>query len=308
MGYFQILSSCNSDIGNCCSNPGIVYILDTLRKIFNLIQLVVPIILIIMGIIGMTQLMMNPEKKGGMKSIFNKVLAAVIVFFLPVIVDAVLTIMPETFNISACWNQAKVSAEASRNLDFNYYSLDDVKKTSIIVDPTEYEKSKPKEESETGVSGGSAQGVIDGAKKVHTVYEQNGWAYYNSLSELKWNDINYSTNNPSKKTCCATFVGSAFYVGGVFTESEINQYNYNHVDGISSLCSDHGWTKITDYSQLEAGDVVIMSEYGGTAPGHVQIYAGNGTWYNAGSTDAIQRENPYTSDASGRFLYAYRKP
>ena len=314
MEYFQILSSCNSDIGNCCSNPGVAYLLDNLRSIFNLIQLIVPILLIIFASVKFLSLVMNPEKKDGMKQVKNSFLAAVIVFFIPVLVDAVLTIMPETFSVTACWNQAKVTAEASRHLNFNYYSLKDVKKSSIIIDPNKYEQSNPEEESNnssnssSNISAGSAQGVIDGAKKVHTVYEQNSWAYYDSLSELRWSDINYSTNNPSKKTCCATFVGSALYIGGVFSESEINQYNYNHVDGISSLCSAHGWTKITDYSQLAAGDIVIMSEYGGSAPGHVQIYAGNGTWYNAGSTEAIQRENPYASDASGRFLYAYRKP
>ena len=52
-------------------------------------------------------------------------------------------------------------------------------------------------------------------------------------------DINYSTNNPAKVTCCATFVGSAFLVGGVFTESEINKFNYNSQYGISDLCEAH---------------------------------------------------------------------
>ena len=67
--------------------------------------------------------------------------------------------------------------------------------------------------------------------------------------------------------------------------------------------------KINSYSDLQAGDIVIMSgPEGGSSPGHVQIYAGNGTWYNAGSTNAIQRVNPYSSDASARFLWAWRKP
>ena len=64
---------------------------------------------------------------------------------------------------------------------------------------------------------------------------------------------------------------------------------------------------ISNYSQLAAGDIVIMTSPGGSGIGHVQIYAGNGTWYNAGSTDAIRRPNPYSSDASGRFLWAWRK-
>ena len=41
--------------------------------------------------------------------------------------------------------------------------------------------------------------------------------------------------------------------------------------------------------------------------GHVQIYAGDSKWYNAGGNASIRGEAPYTSDASGRFLYAMRK-
>ena len=161
----------------------------------------------------------------------------------------------------------------------------------------------------SNLSSGDASGILEGAKKVHEMYERDKWSYYTDLDQLRWNDVKYSTNNPSKATCCATFVGSAFLVGGVFTEQELNQVNYNSQYGISEICEKHGWTKISNYSQLEAGDIVLMSAPGGgSSPGHVQIYAGNGTWYNAGSTSAIQRPNPYPSDASGRFLWAWRIP
>ena len=314
MEYFQILS-CSSDLGNCCNNPGIVVILDNLRRIFNLVQLIVPILLIVFAVVKFSQLVMDPDRKNGLKEVKNSFLAAAIVFFLPVFMDAVLTLIPNTFSVSACWDTAKVSAETYRSFNFKYVSYDEAhknkEKSKIINSGDGYEAGDPVEDdggSGGTVAAGDAQGILDGAKKVHTMYEKNGWAYYTSLGQLRWNDINYSTNNPSKMTCCATFVGSAFYVGGVFSEAEINKYNYNSQYGIDQLCQAHNWTKITSYSQLAAGDIVIMSgPSGGSAPGHVQIYAGNGTWYNAGSTNAIQRENPYSSDASGRFLWAWRK-
>ena len=307
MRYFQILKC--SDLGTCCNDYALAYSLDAVRKILILIQTIAPIMLIIMGVIGFTQLVFNPEKKNGVKSIINKFVAAAIIFFIPVFVNAVVSIMPETFSVTACWNQAKTIAESSRNATYQYAELGSSKKKSaIIIGPDSYEPSNP-DDSGGSNAAGSAKGIIEGAEKVHTTYEQNGWSYYSNLNQLRWGDISYSTNNPSKKTCCATFVGSALYVGGVFTESEINEYNYNSQLGISDLCQAHGWTKISNYNSLQAGDIVIMtSRDSGGAPGHVQIYAGNGTWYNAGSTDAIQRENPYASDASGRFLYAWRKP
>lgn len=307
MGYFQILS-CSSELGNCCNDPALVYILDTTRKIFNLIQIIAPILLILMATIEFTKLVMNPELKNGTKKIKNLFVAAVIIFFLPMLVDVILGIMPQSFSVSACWNQAKTSAETNRKGESQYAPLseDEAERRIQIINSSKWEPSNP----DGGGSGSlSAQGILDGAEKVHTMYEQNGWFYYSYLGQLRWNDINYSTYNPSKATCCATFVGSALYVGNVFTEAELNKYNYNSQLGISELCQAHGWTKITSYSALAAGDIVIMGDSrGGRSPAHVQIYAGNGTWYNAGSTNAIQRENPYVSDASARFLYAWRKP
>ena len=313
MTYFQILDC--SDLGTCCSDYALAMSLDTIRKFMSIVQIIAPIILILMAVVGFAQLMMNPEQKDGLRNILNKVFAAAFIFSIPVTVDAVLSVMPDSFSVSACWNQAKTIAETSRNTSNKYADINPKKKKKkIITDPDSYQNSNPSTDDNNSSNGttnnaASASGVLGGAKSVHSTYEQEKWAYYSNLSELKWNDINYSTNNPSKRTCCATFVGSALYVGGVFSESEINKYNYNDTDGISDLCQNNGWTKITSYSDLAAGDIVIMtSNSSGGAPGHVQIYAGNGTWYNAGSTEAIQRENPYSSDASGRFLYAWRKP
>ena len=226
------------------------------------------------------------------------------------IVDVILGLMPETFSVSACWEQAKTSAEANRKSEVQYAPLseDEAERRIQIINKGKWEPSN-KDEGGSGSGSLSAKGIIDGAKQVHQMYEQNGWFYYQNLGQLRWNDIKYSTYNPSKATCCATFVGSAFYVGNVFSEAELNKYNYNSQLGISELCEAHGWKKITSYSSLVEGDIVIMgNSSGGRSPAHVQIYAGNGTWYNAGSTEAIQRSNPYSSDASARFLYAWRKP
>ena len=319
---FQIMD-CSAELGNCCGDPGFVLILESLRRIVSLIQLIAPILLIVCASIEFSKSVMNPDRKGGLSRIKNMFLGAAVVFFVPIIVNAFMNILPRSFSLSDCWQKAKTVSESANRHSFQYVSPYESKpSSSFIINPGEYEKGKPKPKpspsSGTGDGGstgggsiapGDAKGILEGAEKVHTMYEQNRWAYYSDLGQLRWNDIKYSTNNPSRMTCCATFVGSAFYVGGVFTESEINKYNYNSQYGISELCQAHGWTKITSYGQLAAGDVVIMSgPSGGSAPGHVQIYAGNGTWYNAGSTNAIQRDNPYSSDASARFLWAWRKP
>lgn len=305
--YIQMLSC---ELGTCCGDPGIAVLLDSVRKIVNLIQIIVPILLMVMASIKFTQMVMNPDRKGGLASIRNMFVAAALVFFIPTFVNATLNMLPDSFEISACWQQAQIMAEATRTTSYQYISpYEKEKRSSAIVNPNEYEKGKPKEYSGGNVAPGDAKGILEGAEIVHSMYEKNKWFYYTSLGQLRWNDIKYSTNNPSRATCCATFVGSALYAGGVFTESELNQHNYNSASGISHLCQAHGWIKITSYSQLAAGDIVVMSgPEGGSAVGHVQIYAGNGTWYNAGSTSSIQRDSPYSGDASARFLWAWRKP
>ena len=310
--YIQMLSC---ELGTCCGDPGIAVLLNSASKVIDLIQIVVPILLMVMASIRFTQMVMNPERKGGLASIRNMFVASALVFFVPVFVNVVLSWLPDSFTISACWQQAKIMAEATRTTSYQYVSpYEKENRSSTIVNPSDYQKGTPKPSGSSSyapgnMAPGDAKGILEGAEKVHTMYEQNKWFYYTSLGQLRWNDIKYSTNNPSRATCCATFVGSALYVGGVFTEAEMNQHNYNSASGISHLCEAHGWIKITSYSQLAAGDVVVMSgPSGGSKVGHVQIYAGNGTWYNAGSTSAIQRDSPYSGDGSSRFLWAWRKP
>lgn len=307
----QILS-CSSELGNCCNDAGVVLILDVFRKMINLLQILVPILLIVFASVEFGKLMMNPDKKGGTKPVYNKFIAAAVVFFIPFIMDALLNIMPQSFSVTACWHQVKTTAETVRSGRHQYLPphSTDAKPASVVSNPSDYQNGVPKPGDDGGggnLAPASAKGILEGAEKVHTVYEQNGWFYYTSLGQLKWGDIKYSTNNPSRATCCATFVGSALYVGGVFSESELNSINYNLASDISYLCQKNGWTKITSYSQLAAGDIVVMTSGGGSGIGHVQIYAGNGTWYNAGSTSAIQRDSPYSGDASSRFLWAWRK-
>ena len=320
----MLIAACSKELSNCCHDAGIISLISILKNILDVIQIIVPIILIAFLSVQLTKMVMNPDEKKNMSRIKNQFIATILVFMVPVIVNALIGIMPQSFQLSACWNVAGGKDEVLASKSQKYISIHKESSKNIFNKRGEYEKgetkvfgSKKAKEAGTsttsgdygGLNAGDASGIIAGAEKVHTMYEQQGWYYYSSLGQLRWNNIKYSTNNPSKATCCATFVGSALLVGGVFTEAEINKYNYNSQYGISELCQAHKWIKISNYGSLQTGDIVIMtSPSSGGAPGHVQIYAGNGTWYNAGSTNAIQRANPYSSDASGRFLWAWRIP
>lgn len=70
-------------------------------------------------------------------------------------------------------------------------------------------------------------------------------------------------------------------------------------DELSNILAQKGWILITDESQLKPGDILSYS-------GHVEIYAGDGKVYNAGSGSAIRNASP--SYKSGSFQKAYRAP
>lgn len=142
-------------------------------------------------------------------------------------------------------------------------------------------------------AGGS---VLEGAEEIHAQYEAEGWTYYTDLSgglgTLYWNNIEKSMNNPHRSTCCATFVGVALYYAGVFTEEEMNSFNYNACGPSFNFYSQHGEV-ISNYDDLEAGDIVFFDYGHDGGLDHVEIYAGDDTWYGAGATSSIRKDSPY---------------
>lgn len=153
----------------------------------------------------------------------------------------------------------------------------------------------------------TAGSLLEAAEIVHTKYETENWTY--STSGLYYGDIKKSMAHPKKITCCATFVSEALFLSGLLTEEEINAMPYNGT-GISGhlLKLEGRFLKVSRYEDLQPGDVVFMEYQTKGRIGHVQIYAGDQTWYNAGSTGAIRRDSPYkdTTEAKRKFIYAVR--
>ena len=108
MQYVQILE-CNSTLGNCCNDYGLITIIDITRKIFDLIQLIVPILLITMITVQLIKMIVNPDDKKDTKKLVNKIIATFVCFFLPTIADVIVGLMPNEFTISSCWENAKIS-------------------------------------------------------------------------------------------------------------------------------------------------------------------------------------------------------
>lgn len=149
---------------------------------------------------------------------------------------------------------------------------------------------------EMWVSGGGD--ILQAADEVHQ--QEMGWSY--GTSGLA-GTIEGALVNPNQVTCCATYVSCVLYVAGYVTEEEINAINYNYVPTVHAFYKSKGWEEINSYDDLEPGDIVITGD-----DDHVQIYAGDDTWYNAGSTEAIQNPAPQNQGnwARNGFSVAYR--
>lgn len=143
--------------------------------------------------------------------------------------------------------------------------------------------------------------ILEKAYELHKHMEDNKYKYYTDTNVALPTTVEKAWATPS--TCCATYVSWVLYECGYDIASNIH-YAPTLYDFYKNI-----FISVT-YDELQPGDIVFMtSGSSGGGIGHVQIYAGDGQWYNAGSTSAIQRTNPYSmgdSYVKSRFLYALR--
>lgn len=151
-------------------------------------------------------------------------------------------------------------------------------------------------------------GIIGIADKIHKYMEQNNYSYcvYGSnryeecgkLGKSHGLSVTFEASKTNKNTCCATYVSWVLQEAGYFTAAD-------HTNGASSMSNKlraKGWQVITKASELQPGDIVYF-DYG-----HVEIYAGDGKVYNAGSGNAIRGSSPAKDSKiySSEFTCGYR--
>lgn len=94
------------DVMKTCDSAALSSILPVVKGIMLLIQIIVPIALLISFTISFVGLTINPEEKNGFRKVLNKLIAAVIIFLLPVLINAIMGAVGESTQFSDCWNKA----------------------------------------------------------------------------------------------------------------------------------------------------------------------------------------------------------
>lgn len=245
----QILN-CSEALGTCCTDYGLLTILDVLRQVLDLIQLIVPILLMVALAIQFTQLLVNPDDDKKKKSLLNKFIAALLCFFVPFLVNLAIGLVPDdigSFQLGACWDTARISREVLRRENSVYVSTTDKPPQSFIILPSEYNDATI---TEDGGSNGSGSGSGTGSATGRAIVE-----YAKSFVGGRYC---YGGKDPHNCADCSGFVSYVF-----------GHFGINLIPQTESMWSQTDmYTLVTD-GNIKAGDVVMYNE-------HVGILTGNG--------------------------------
>ena len=118
MEFLNILAESNiSDFEWCAPGSGLVTLFKIIKIALNAIRLIVPIGLIVMTVLDISKNVINTDEKDSMKKIGNRLIAAVIVFLVPTIVNIIIGLVDVAlgsgagsnyeYNLSDCWKNAK---------------------------------------------------------------------------------------------------------------------------------------------------------------------------------------------------------
>jgi hypothetical protein len=240
MELFQILN-CGGTLGNCCSNSTLISILSVTKRILNIVQFIVPIVLIIAGTIQMVQLTVNPDLKDGFRKVLNKLIAALIIFLIPTIVDVFLGMTEVDYSVASCWEQAKAVSK-QKVFGSGEYTATPTIKSSIWLNPISFSKLSSLGIKKSGTS--KQQEIVAYAEKF--VGEEYVFGGY------------WDGEEPYTPTDCSGFVTAIFRHFGIDLPRGVNMFGYD-----TSLYDE------VDESELEPGDVIMYD-------GHVGIYTGKG--------------------------------
>ena len=261
----QVLD-CSQELGTCCTDYGLLTVLDVMRQILDLIQLIAPIILMVGLGIQFTQLLVNPDDKKKQKALFNKFIAALLCFFVPFLVNLSLSLVPEeigSFQLGACWDTARVSREVLKKENSTYVATTDRELKTFVIDPDEYDVPEVTDQ-EDGVGSGSATGRAVVAYAKEFLGQPYVWGG-------TWNG-----EKPYTGTDCSGFVQ------GVYRHFGINLTRTTYTQWADTA----SYTLVTGTPQ--AGDVVMYD-------GHVAILTGNGEEiiHASNPTDGIKLSPSY---------------
>lgn len=149
------------DVMETCENIALSNYLVIVKRAMLLIQIIVPILLIVMTIVQFTSMVNNPDDKNAMKKLKNKIIAAVIVFTIPFIINALMGVLGESTEFSDCWNKAGETI----NTDSEYIPIDENQTKSNPIGKNNY-KAGGKSNTNTNTTSNTSSTSTTAVNKV----------------------------------------------------------------------------------------------------------------------------------------------
>ena len=304
-----------------------------------IVKIAVPILIMITGIIPFITAITkgtSEELFAAAKKLFFKLLAGLIVFMTPGLITGLIDMLVDkdsSANITICTSCINDPYGSSCTGAQNNYEnsrkteADQVEKenesiggnldTSELEDVTSdsEEISDGDDNSSVGISGttngkGNVQELLTAAREVTDYVKENDFNYGNA-------PINPAINHDAKLVSCDRCVGWFLYKIGYTDQPEQNGLA---LGSLQRYCESHGFTKITNVSEVQPGDIMFVNPMSNGNPGHTYLLGnplGNGLWerYDCGSVYRIKLTGQYSGyshqpfhEGLSTFLYAYRMP
>ena len=128
MIYILDYQRISQDIIDACGSAAIANILNIMKTALSLIQLVGPILCMVALAINFTRLMTNPEEKKYKAALKNCLIALVVLFMVPLLINVAMSY------IARCWNNAAEVVAAEKE-DSGYVDTSTKPKQEIISTP-----------------------------------------------------------------------------------------------------------------------------------------------------------------------------
>lgn len=81
------------EISSSCNNSMLFTFLGVVKALLNILHIIVPLLLILSLTFTITKLVQDPDEKKAPKKIVNSVIATVVIFFLPTIINVVIDLV-----------------------------------------------------------------------------------------------------------------------------------------------------------------------------------------------------------------------
>ena len=125
------------DVASNCNNYAIVGLFVIAKRIFNIIQILAPILAIIGLGINLVKSVIDPNRKNNFGMYKNWLIALIVVFAIPTLVNATMGILGEDYSISSCWNNAEQIYKPG-NYEYND-GIEGERPGVVNISPSDYE-------------------------------------------------------------------------------------------------------------------------------------------------------------------------